>query len=176
MYGGHIALGISAKRWVPIVPLWLLVIASQLPDWVDVIVCTIRPGTARPAMLSHSIPAIALFAAVSALGGRFFFGSWYVAKVLALLALSHIVGDYVTGVKPTWPGGPVVGLRLYANPLIDFAFESAVIAWGWWMYRSTFRPVNRDTYAVRGMLLGLIALQAVADIAFMVVPRITKCG
>lgn len=127
-------------------------------------------------MLSHSIPAIAMLAAAAALAGRFFFGSWYVAKVLALLVVSHVVGDYITGVKPTWAGGPVIGLRIYANPLLDFVFESIVIVWGWWMYRSTFRPVNRDTFAMRGMLFGLVALQAVADIAFMMVPKVTKCG
>lgn len=176
MYGGHIALGISAKRWVPIVPLWLLVVASQLPDWVDVFVCTLRPGTINPAMLSHSIPAIVVLAGVTAVAGKLFFGSWYVAKILALLVLSHLVGDYVTGIKPTWSGGPLVGLRLYSNPMLDFIFESMVIAWGWWMYRSTFRPVNRDSFALRGMLLGLVALQAAANIAFVIVPRVTKCG
>lgn len=176
MYGGHIALGISAKRWVPIVPLWLLVVASHLPDWVDVFVCTLRPGTGSPAMLSHSLPAIAALSAGTALIARLVFGSWYVAKILALLVISHVLGDYITGLKPTWTGGPTIGFRLYSRPLLDFMFESVVIAWGWWMYRSTFRPVNRDTFAVRGMLVGLIALQAIADIAFVVMPRVTKCG
>lgn len=176
MYGGHVALGIAARRWAPIVPLWLLVVFSQLPDWVDVFVCTMRPETISPAMLSHSFPAISALAAAVALIGRYFFGSWYVAKVLALLVISHLLGDFITGVKPTWSGGPTIGLRLYSNPLADFVFESAVIVWGWWMYRSTFRPVNRDTLAVRGMLAGLIALQAIANIAFVVVPRVTKCG
>lgn len=176
MYGGHIALGISARRWVPIVPLWLLVAASQLPDWIDVAVCTARPGSISPALFSHSLPAVALLAAAAGIIGRFVFGSWYVAKVLALLVISHLIGDFITGSKPTWSGGPRVGLKLYSRPLLDFLFESAVIAWGWWMYRSTFRPVNRDTLAVRGMLVGLLALQAVADIAFSMAPGITKCG
>lgn len=176
MYGGHLALGIAAKRWVPIAPLWLLIVASQLPDWIDVSVCTLRPGTPSPAMLSHSLPAIAAISAVTALLGRLFFGSWYVGKILALLVFSHVLGDYITGLKPTWPGGPAIGLRLYSNPLLDFIFESVVIVWGWWMYRSTFRPVNRDRFAVRGMLAGLVALQAIANIAFVVVPRVTKCG
>ncbi len=176
MYGGHIALGISARRWIPIVPLWLLVVASQLPDWIDVAVCTTRAGTIRPALLSHSLPAIALLAVLAGMVGRFVFGSWYVAKILALLVVSHILGDFVTGSKPTWSGGPTIGLRLYSRPLLDFLFESAVIAWGWWMYRSTFRPVNRDTFAVRAMLPGLLALQAIADIVFTVLPLVTKCG
>lgn len=176
MYGGHIALGISARRWVPIVPLWILVVASQLPDWIDVAVCTARPGTINAPLLSHSFPAIAVVAAIAGLVGRTFFGSWYVGKVLALLVVSHLIGDFVTGVKPTWSGGPTVGMHLYANPILDFAFESAIITWGWWMYRSTFRPVKRDSFAVRGILFGLLALQAVADIAFLLAPRVTKCG
>lgn len=176
MYAGHIALGISARRWVPIVPLWLLIVASQLPDWVDVAVCTARPGTLNPAMLSHSLIAAATLAAIAAMVGRLVYGSAFVAKVLALLVISHLLGDYVTGTKPTWTGGPLVGLRLYSQPLLDFLFESAIIFWSWWMYRSTFRPASRDKRELRVMLFGLIALQAIANVAFVVVPRITKCG
>ena len=176
MYGGHIALGISARRWAPIVPLWVLVVTSQVPDWMDVAVCTTHPETSSPAMLSHSFIAIALMAATGTLIGRFVYGSWYIGKILGLLVLSHLAGDLITGVKPTWPGGPVIGLRLYSRPLLDFLLESLLIFWSWWMYRSTFRPVARDTLAMRAMLLGLLALQAAADIAFVVVPRISKCG
>lgn len=176
MYGGHLALGIAARRWVPIVPLWLLVIASQLPDWIDVVVCTTQSGIASPAMFSHSLPAVATLSFAGALVGRFVYGSWYVGKILALLILSHLLGDFITGVKPTWPGGPQIGLRLYSRPLLDFFLESAIIFWGWWMYRSTFRPAARETFGVRAMLFGLITLQAVADIAFVVAPRISKCG
>lgn len=176
MYAGHIAVGISGKRWAPIVPLWLLIFASQLPDWMDAAVCAVRPGTFNPAMLSHSFLAIAAMSAVAALIGRFIYGSWYLAKILALIVISHLLGDLVTGLKPTWTGGPLVGLRLYSRPALDFVFESLVIFWGWWMYRTTFRPVDRDSFAVRSMLFGLIAIQAVADIAFAVVPRVSKCG
>ena len=176
MYAGHVALGISAKRWAPIVPLWLLILASQLPDWMDAAVCAARPGTLNPAMLSHSFYAIAAMAAFGAIVGKLFYGSWYIAKILALLVVSHLIGDFVTGLKPTWPGGPLIGLRLYSRPALDFVFESFVIFWGWWMYRSTFRPAKRDSSAMRTMLVGLIALQAVADIAFVVVPRVSKCG
>jgi hypothetical protein len=176
MYAGHVGLGISARRWAPVVPLWLLIFASQLPDWIDAAVCATRPGTLNPAMLSHSFLAIAVLAAIGALVGRFIYGSWYVAKVIALLVVSHLISDLVTGQKPTWPGGPHIGLRLYSRPVLDFVFETIVIFWGWWMYRTTFRPSQRDTLAVRMMLFGLIALQAAADIAFVVIPRVSKCG
>ncbi len=176
MYAGHVALGISAKRWAPIVPLWLLIFASQAPDWMDAAVCAARPGTFNPAMLSHSFAAITVIATAAALVGRLVYGSWYLSKVLALLVISHMLGDLVTGLKPTWTGGPLIGLRLFSRPLLDFVFESLVIFWGWWMYRTTFRPANRNTFAVNAMLVGLIAMQAVADIAFTVVPRVSKCG
>jgi hypothetical protein len=176
MYAGHVAVGISAKRWAPIVPLWLLIFASQIPDWTDAAVCAVGPGTRNPAMLSHSFLAIAGMSAIGALVGRFYYGSWYVAKVFAIVVLSHLLGDLVTGIKPTWSGGPLIGLRLYSHPALDFLFESLVIIWGWWMYRTTFRPANRNSLAIRFMLVGLIALQAVADIAFVVIPRVSKCG
>lgn len=176
MYVGHVAVGIAAKRWAPVIPLWLLIFASQAPDWVDAAVCATRSGTSNPAMLSHSFLAIAVLAAIGAATGRFVYGSWFLAKVLALIVVSHLVGDFVTGLKPTWSGGPVIGLRLYSRPVLDFIFESLVILWGWWMYRTTFRPANRNSFALRFMLVGLIALQGVADIAFVVVPRLSKCG
>jgi hypothetical protein len=176
MYAGHVALGISAKRWAPIVPLWVLIFASQLPDWTDAAICAVGPGMFNPAMLSHSFLAIASMAAIGGVVGRFYYGSWYLAKILALIVVSHLLGDLVTGFKPTWSGGPHIGLRLYSHPWADFLFESLVIIWGWWMYRTTFRPSDRDSFAVRGMLFGLIALQGVADIAFVVLPRVSKCG
>lgn len=176
MYGGHIALGISAKRWAPIVPLWLLVVASQSPDWVDVVVCSTQPGIQNHAMLSHSLPAVGFLIAIAALTGRYIYGSWYVGKILGLVVASHLAGDYVTGVKPTWPNGPDIGLRLYSRPILDFLFEAAVITWGWWMYRSTFRPARRNSAGVKAMLVGLILLQAIAATAFVIVPLVTKCG
>lgn len=115
-------------------------------------------------------------ASIGGIIGRLVYGSWYLARILALLVVSHLVGDFVTGLKPTWSGGPLIGLRLYSRPILDFIFESLVICWGWWMYRTTFRPANRNSFALRFMLIGLIALQGVADIAFVVVPRLSKCG
>lgn len=176
MYGGHIAVGISGRRWAPVVPLWVMVVASQAPDWVDVVVCSTTSSVQNHAMLSHSLPAIALFGCMAALTGRLFYGSWYVAKILALLVISHLVGDYITGVKPTWAGGPEIGLRLYSRPFLDFVFETAVIVWGWWMYRSAFRPARRNSLPLYGMLAGLLLLQAVAALGFALVPGITKCG
>jgi hypothetical protein len=127
-------------------------------------------------MVSHSLPAIAVLAFLGVIVGRLVYGSWYVAKILALLVVSHLLGDLVTGIKPTVPGGPVIGLGVYAHPLLDFFFESAVIIWGWWMYRSTFRPSKRNAVPLKAMLVGLLFLQAIADVAFVVVPRVSKCG
>lgn len=176
MYAGHVAVGISAKRWAPIIPLWLLIVASQLPDWIDVGVCAGRSSTPNPAMLSHSLPAIAVLAAGGAAAGRLVYGSWYLARLLAALVISHILGDYVTGLKPTWPGGPLLGMLLYSRPALDFMFESAVIFCGWWIYRTTFPQNVRNSLAVRAMLVGLITLQGIADLALIVVPRLSKCG
>ena len=176
MYVGHVALALGARRWGPIIPLWLLIFASQAPDWVDAAVCAMRPGAFNPAMLSHSFIAIAVIAGIGALTGRLVYGSWYLSKVLALLVVSHLLGDFITGLKPTWSGGPTIGLRLYSQPFLDFIFESLVIFWGWWMYRTTFRPGERNSLTLRVMLFGLIALQGAADIAFAAVPGISKCG
>jgi hypothetical protein len=67
-------------------------------------------------------------------------GDGSVAALTGVLTLSHVVADYVTGVKPTWPGGPMIGLDLYSLPLVDLIVEAAVLVVGWQVYRRSLPP------------------------------------
>jgi len=91
--------------------------------------------------LSHSLPSLAIgatlvaviYAAVSRNGAQ------RVSESLMLFALyvSHWPADFITGLKPTWPGGPVVGLLLYDHPAADAAVECAIILACCIVYRRT---------------------------------------
>jgi len=86
--------------------------------------------------------------------------------IVALVVVSHWALDYFTGIKPTWPGGPIVGMNLYARPLVDFALESATILAGWLLYRRTLPESARNHGWTYATLLMLWTLQVLAGAAF----------
>src|SRR3954470_18133980 len=111
MYVGHAGVALGAKRFAPSAALATLIFATYLPDWMDAALCvTGRYHNAQ--MMSHSIPATLVLAALAAATqlGRKQRG---VILVVALVVISHVLLDYITGIKPTWPGGPFIGLEMY---------------------------------------------------------------
>lgn len=114
--------------------------------------------------LSHSIVAVALgalgAAAAYAMVGRRPAGD---AGAVAVAWLSHWPADFLTGIKPTWPGGPNVGLNLYSSPGIDLAIESVLVVIAWIVYRRAVNPRQLG----RSVLLpvGLIGAQCLFALA-----------
>jgi len=175
MYGGHIGIALAGKGYRSTVPLWVLLIATQLPDWADAAACSFGSGSPPSEMLSHSIPAVALLATVVAIlyyaAARDTGGS----ALAGAIVVSHMIADYITGLKPTWPGGPFVGVELYKHPAVDFGIEAAVIAFGWMIYRRSLPSDRRDSSPVNVMLFCLLLLQLAASVSFSLFPGIRKC-
>jgi hypothetical protein len=175
MYGGHIGIALAGKGFRRTIPLWVLIVATQLPDWADAAVCS--AGVSRPPseMLSHSLPAIAVFSAVMAAiyyaSQRDALGSVLVAGVV----VSHMVADFLTGLKPTWPGGPYIGLRLYERPAVDFVVEATVIVIGWIIYRRSLPDDRRRSTPTILILASVLLLQLAASMSFALFPGIKKC-
>ncbi|MEO5590097.1 MAG: metal-dependent hydrolase [Gemmatimonadaceae bacterium] len=175
MYAGHVGIALGAHGLRRAVPLWLLIIASQLPDWTDAALCLsgIRPEV--PGMYSHSLPAVLVLAAIAS--GAFFAFSrdWEGILLVAAVVLSHVLMDYVTGIKPLWPGGAMIGLQLYHAPAIDFVIETVVVIAGWFLYRPTLDQDRRSTAPVFTLLGALLAAQLAADIFMSLSPGLRKC-
>jgi membrane-bound metal-dependent hydrolase YbcI (DUF457 family) len=174
MYIGHVGAALGAKRVRRSIGLVVLLVATYTPDWVDAGLCL--AGLNNPVgMLSHSIPAIALFTilgfAAYATGTR----DWRAALVVAAVILSHMFLDWITGYKPTWPGGPMIGLQLYDHPIADFIAEGVVIVIGALLYARTLPPRKRPWIDVSVMLGALLLLQLTVDIARMVFKTLPKC-
>ena len=175
MYGGHVGVALACKGFRPTIPLWVLLVATQLPDWTDAAVCVAGIASPPSAMLSHSLPAIAVLGSALAL---LYYGvsrDWTGAGLVALTVVSHAIADYATGLKPTWPGGPVIGLGLYRQPAVDFVLESVVIAVGWVIYRGSIDEARRRSSPVVLMLIALVLLQLAASVSFAMFPGIRKC-
>jgi hypothetical protein len=126
-------------------------------------------------MLSHSIPAVAILSIV--LGLMYFTGKRDLTSsaIVAAIVASHMVADYATGLKPTWAGGPKIGLQLYRQPAIDFVVEAAVIMTGWLIYRRSLSIEQRRASPVNVLLVSLLLLQLAASVSFSLFPGIKKC-
>jgi hypothetical protein len=172
---GHVGVAIGALGIRRTVPLWLLIIASQLPDWTDAILCSSGVRSATPGMLSHSIVAVASMAAAAALAAFLISRDPGGSLLVAAVVVTHLLGDFLTGLKPTWPGGPLIGLELYKQPAYDFIIEALIITAGWILYQRSLDPAARYSSRTRQLLFMLIAVQALADIALTLSPGMRKC-
>jgi len=156
VYAGHAALAMLAKGARPRLPLWLLVPVAFAPDWIQWVMEAF--GHSNPEY-SHSLLSVGAGASIVALGYLVVTRQGGDALAVWLLYISHWAADFITGIKPTWPGGPQVGLGLYAHPFWDCVVECAVIVAAWLVYRRSFGPALRRRIGVALVPLGLIALQ-----------------
>jgi hypothetical protein len=175
MLTGHVAVAMGAHGIRSSIPLWLLILASQLPDWADAALCTAGIRSAVPGAFSHGFAPIGVLAAAAAIGWFVRSRSAAASLIVAALVITHALGDYVTGTKPTWPGGPMIGLQLYSRPMLDFLFESAIIVAGWLLYRRSFPSDKRNSRYVLMLILALFLIQGAADIILSMSPGLKKC-
>ena len=73
------------------------------------------------------MPAAALLAVVVGALAYFFTDQRATGVLAALLVLAHLPLDFITGRKLFWPGGELMGLRLYDHPIGDFVVEVALV-------------------------------------------------
>jgi membrane-bound metal-dependent hydrolase YbcI (DUF457 family) len=156
VYAGHAALALLAKAKRPQIAIALLVPMAFAPDWVEWLADALGHHNRE---ISHSIVSVGIGASVVALI------YWLATRVAAdaavvwLVYASHWPADYITGLKPTWPGGPMVGLLLYTHPALDALLESALIVVCWLAYRRSLPPPSRRRPMLALIPLGLIAMQ-----------------
>ena len=129
---GHAAFALVAKRAAPAVPLALLVVAAYGPDLVEM---ALRLFGSYDRELSHSLVSVGVCA--TALAGAYLVWRRDAGGALAvwLTWVSHWPADFLTGSKPTWPGGPTVGLDIYDHPGLDWALEIVLLIAAWLYFR-----------------------------------------
>jgi hypothetical protein len=160
VYIGHAGLALFAKSRSRRLSLALLVAVAFAPDWIEWALGVKAGNTgSRATMLSHSVVSVAIGATLAALAALAARRTWREAFTLFALYTSHWLADFLTGRKPTWPHGPVLGLMLYDRPMIDFGMEAVLAVACSLAYLRTLPPgegrVPRWTLPVL-----LVALQA----------------
>ena len=163
MYVGHLAVALAATRVRREAPLWILLLASQWPDWIQLALGAL--GAYNAQLYSHSLPAVTAGALLFTLLYLRTTGDGRSAWLIAGVYLSHPLLDLVTGGKVWWPGGPMVGACLYERPAVDFIVEGAIAGVGWLIYRSTKVHDHRHRRPLQGILVILLASQAALDLA-----------
>lgn len=141
---GHIGFALLAKTARPRLSLALLIPVTYGPDLVEGAFDVIGNHNR---ILSHSLVSVGLIATVTALTVFLWRRSGADALAVWLVYVSHWPADYLTGLKPTWPGGPTVGLQLYDRPVIDWTMELALLAACWLVYRKLSSPSDRMALA-----------------------------
>ncbi|MFL5529317.1 MAG: metal-dependent hydrolase [Gemmatimonadaceae bacterium] len=174
MYIGHVGAALAAKRARASIGLLLLLVATYAPDWIDTGLCLAGRYDGQ-AMLSHSIPAVFVWAAIGFASYGLVTRDWRGALIVGAVILSHMILDWITGYKPTWPGGPMIGLRLYDHPIADFVAEGLVIGLGTILYARTLPPRSRPWVDISIMLGALLVLQLTIDVAHMLMKNLPKC-
>ena len=158
MYMGHLGIALGARAARPSVPLWSLIIAALLPDLANA-VWNLTPVGDRNDLLSHSIPAVLVLAAIACLIGALALRDWRGGALLGALVISHLLADYITSREAAWNGGPVIGAHLYLHHRWDFVVEGTVIVVGLALYRKSLLATERITWALYAMLAVLLGLQ-----------------
>jgi hypothetical protein len=129
---GHAGVALAAKRFSPAVPLWFLIGVAYGPDALEV---ALRVVGQHDTMLSHSLVSVGVCATLAAAAYAAVNRDARGALVVWLTYVLHWPADFITGHKPTWPGGPVVGLDYYSHTRRVWLVDLGVFAAGWLIYR-----------------------------------------
>jgi len=174
MYLGHVGIALGVRGLRRDIALLVLLVATYAPDWVDSGLCLAGAYDPR-GMLSHSLPAVAVLGAIVLTTYRIKRLDMVSALVVTGVVVSHMLLDWITGYKPTWPGGPMIGFRLYGHPIADLVLESALIVAGVFLYRRSLPARARPWIDVATMIGALIVMQAVITIARALTVSLPKC-
>jgi hypothetical protein len=162
LYTGQVAIALAARGVRRDVPLWILVLASQGCDWVEMVVHRMTPRS-MPDVYSHAVPFVLIPAIVFAAVVWAWKRSLGAAIAMLAVYLSHPIADLVTGIKPLWLGGPNIGLGLIHNPLADLAAQAVLCAACAMVYSRSLSQSRHRLVAAGAPLAFLLSLQSAGD-------------
>lgn len=186
MFAGHFGLAAAVKAKTPEVPLWALMLGTQLLDVVFVPLFLSGVETIEPiagggygenvihADYSHSLAGALFISVIAGLLARRFWGRRG-GLIIASVVFSHWLLDLLVhrADLPLLPGNignfPLLGFQLWQFPAVSTVVESVLIAVGVLMYaRSILSGTDRKSRALAvtasGMMGILLVLSLLSDV------------
>jgi hypothetical protein len=167
VYAGHAAFALFAKSRRARISLALLVPVAFAPDWIEWILSSgSTVVTDQDRFLSHAL--VSVVPCALAVGFVYWLlrrgaGSTMAdAATVCAVYLSHWAADFITGIKPTWRGGPTVGLMFYNHTWPEAATECALVLLCWWAYHRSLPPASRRREIGWLIPVSLIVLEIVS--------------
>ena len=97
MYAGHIGFGLGAYSFRKTLPLWLVLVAAQIPDWLDAGYCVADISRGANGMYTHGFIPVGAAAIVFALLAYAITRDVTGTLIVALVVVSHWGLDYLPG-------------------------------------------------------------------------------
>lgn len=180
MFIGHFAVALAAKRVTPRTSLGTLFAAALLPDlvWPVLVLAgaetvAIEPGNTAFTPLnfisypwSHSLLLVVLTGAVAGFAYARRTDSRCGGVVVALLAISHWILDWLTHRPdlPLYPGdSPLLGLGLWNHVGATMLVEGLMFAGGAWLYAAATAPRDRTGRFAYWALVGFLGVIYLAN-------------
>jgi len=142
----HFAAGLAAKNVTPKIPLWVLLVASELIDILWIIFALVGIESLQYAPWSHSLFMAAVWSLIAGVAAWCIFKNGRSGLLIGLVVFSHWILDFIShpmgafgyGNQPDLPlfitGSTRVGLGLYNTAALAYSIEFGLLALGIVLY------------------------------------------
>jgi hypothetical protein len=153
---GHLGVAFAARaRWPRISVYWLIAV-TMAPDLLRAALAARGMSMGLTTRYSHLLPWSAYLALALGIIAFVLSRSSAAGVVTALVVLSHIALDAVSGAKAIWDGSPP-GLNVQRYVQLEFVIEAAICWWGWRLLR---RSPSTTWLSRRSVLAALLVFEA----------------
>jgi hypothetical protein len=149
---GHFGAAFAARARWPRTSIYWLFVATMAPDLFRIALATTGMSMWGTTRYSHVFPYSVLLALALGLAALVMFRSRLVGVVTAVVVLSHILLDAVSGQKALWDGGPA-GLNVQRYQQLELVIEAVICWWGWRLLRRSPSPTWLSRRSVLAALL-----------------------
>lgn len=153
---GHLGVAFAARSRWPRLSVYWLVVATLAPDLFRAALAAGGMSMGFTTRYSHLLPWSAYLALVLGAVAYAVYRTSAAAVVTAVVVLSHIALDFVSGAKALWDGS-LPGLDAQRYMQLEFVIEAAICWWGWRMMRRSPAPTWMSR---RSVLAGLLVFEA----------------
>ena len=136
---GHVGVAFAARARWPRISIYWLMVATLAPDLLRAVLAATGMPLGFTTRYSHLLPWSAYLAFALGLIAFAIYRSTTAGIVTAVVVISHILLDAISGQKALWDGSPP-GLNAQHYMQLEFVIEAALCWCGWRLLRRSPAP------------------------------------